>query len=93
MSKIPSKHCPICNNIMLLVEGYPNVICDKHYGECYDKDGNSVLYETGIGGGFASYHIIGNTIEKRDDGICFVRNHKCTAGEGHYGKIVIQLMK
>jgi len=90
---IPSKSCPICNELMLLSERYPNSVCMKHYGECLDKDGNKVTYESSsIGEGFASYHTIDNTIVKKDDGICFVRSHKCTVGEARLGGIVIQLV-
>lgn len=93
MTKIPSKLCPICNELMAISDRYPNSICKKHYGECLDKNGNTVTYEnTCIGGGFASYHTIGHTIVKGDDGICFVRDRKCTAGEAHLGGIVIQLL-
>jgi hypothetical protein len=93
MSKIPSKHCPICNELMLLSEQYPNSVCKKHYGECLDNDGNKVTYENTYNGGFASYHTIENTIEKRNDGICFIQNKKCSVGEAYLGGIVIQLMK
>jgi hypothetical protein len=90
---IPSKSCPICSELMLLSEQYPNSVCKTHYGECLDKDGNKVTYEnTSIGGGFASFHTIDNTIIKKDDGICFIRGRKCTVGEARLGGIVIQLV-
>jgi hypothetical protein len=94
MSVMETTYCPICNNVMLKSDRYPNALCKKHYGECLDKDGNVVTYgNTSLGGGFASYHTVNNTIIKKDDGICFIRGHKCTVGEAHLGEIVIQLLK
>lgn len=56
-------------------ERYPNALCNKHYGECFDKDGNKVTHgNIDFAGGFVSYHTIDNTIVKRDDGICYVRD-------------------
>jgi hypothetical protein len=89
---VQTKSCPICNELMPHSERYPKAICKAHYGECIDTTGNKVTYgNTDVAGGFESYHTIGNTIVKRNDGTCFVRNKKCSAGEARFGGIVIQL--
>ena len=86
-------NCPLCGELMPKSERYPKALCNKHYGECFDKDGNKVTHgNIDFAGGFVSYHTIGDTIVKRDDGICYVRDKKCSAGEARMGGIVIQLL-
>lgn len=94
MSSVESIKCPICSELMPKSERYPNALCNKHYGECFDKDGNKVTHgNIDFAGGFVSYHTIDNTIVKRDDGICYVRDKKCRVGEARFGGIVIQLLE
>jgi hypothetical protein len=92
MSEAQKKECPICKTPMPLSERYPLTICNAHYGECHDIQGNVVTYENeDLEGGFVSYHTIGEKIIKRNDGTCFVRGIKCVAGEARMGGIVIQV--
>ena len=88
-----TKLCPICNQQMPYSERYPNSICGTHYNECTDGSGNHVTFENQDEfGGFVSYHTVENTIVRRNDGTCFVRGIKCSAGEARMGGIVIQVM-
>lgn len=94
MSTVESIKCPICTELMPLSQRYPNMICNRHYGECFDKDGNKVTHgNISHWGGFESYHTIGDTIVKRADGTCYVRDKKCRVGEAYCGGIVIQLLE
>ena len=45
MSDAQTKSCPICKASMPLSERYPLAICNAHYGECRDMQGNMVTYE------------------------------------------------
>jgi len=93
MSSVQKTNCPLCGQLMPKSERYPKALCNKHYGECFDKDGNKVTHgNIDYAGGFVSYHTIGDTIVKRDDGICYVRDKKCSVGEARMGGIVIQLL-
>lgn len=87
------KLCPICMKSMPVSERYPNSICNAHYAECRDSEGNAVTYENeDFSGGFVSYHYSNNTIVRRNDGTCFIRGQRCFAGEARMGGIVIQLI-
>jgi len=87
------KQCPICNQQMPFSERYPNSICNAHYGECQDLQGNPVTYENeDFSGGFVSYHIIEGNIVRRNDGSCMVRGQRCYAGEARMGGVVIQVV-
>ena len=88
-----TKLCPLCSVETPYSERYPNRICNAHYEECYDAQGNAVRYENEDEfGGFVSFHTLENKIVKRNDGICFIRGIKCSAGEARMGGIVIQIL-
>lgn len=92
MSKMSIQSCPICSIQMNVMERYPNRICNSHYGECRDMEGNIVTFENeGPQGGFVSCHIVNGKIEKRRDGYCLVRGQRCHAEEMRFGGIVIQI--
>jgi hypothetical protein len=89
-----SKNCPICGNLMPRSDRYPKSICSAHYGECFDSEGNKVTFvNCNEFGGFESIHTIGDTLVYRNDGICYVRDKKCRAGEAYFGGIVVQLLE
>ena len=93
MYSIQTVKCSLCGELMPQSERYPNALCNNHYSECFDNDGNKVTHgNIDFAGGFASYHTVGNTIVKREDGICYVHNRKCRVGEARMGGIVIQIV-
>lgn len=87
------KDCPLCGTAMPASERYPNAICDRHDTECFDTDGNHVMYaNAGAWGGFVSRHIVDGVAVDRCDPVCYVRDRKCIAAEHRFGGVVVQLV-
>ena len=85
--------CPICkDHLDYFTNRYPNAICNKCSNcEISDGFGNIVSFaNVDFSGGFVSLHKINNTIEKKEEHICWIKGIKCYANEARFGGIVIQ---
>jgi len=84
-----NKNCPICENTMLKIERYPNMICS----ECSEltvteKNVKIEFFNIDHTGGFIS---VVNNVEG-DIHECYVNNIECSAEEGRFGGIVISVV-
>ena len=92
-------NCPICKDVLeYYTHRYPKAICNKcsntENDEIIDSFGNPVSFgNVDCTGGFVSYHKINNTIVKKEEHICWIKDFKCYANEMRFGGIVIQTIE
>jgi hypothetical protein len=85
-------NCPICKDVLeYYTHRYPNAICNKcsntENDEIIDSFGNPVSFaNVDCTGGFISFHKINNTIVKKEEHICWIK-------EMLFGGIVIQTIE
>lgn len=77
---------------MVSSQRYPKALCNAHYEECLDAEGNKVTFcNIDFSGGFMSQHFVNDIlIRTAEEKVCFVRGIKCVAQEARFGGIVLQ---